>query len=117
MIFRNYFLKGEKMISVEDEVNKHKNCKERDKLERLIQEYKSFALQHAKNFVVAGQYNMVAKKLQEIYDRLPAQHIKNPAAKTQNVQIKTANITNAENAKINAAWKQKAGNTHDGVKR
>jgi hypothetical protein len=98
-------------VNVEAEVNKHKNCKERDKLEKIIQDYKGLALQHAKDFIAAGQYNMVAHKLREICDRLPAQHVKSQFAKTQNVPVKTANITKDENARINAAWKQKAGNT------
>jgi hypothetical protein len=94
------------MINVEAELNKHKNCKDRDKLERLIQEYKSLALQHAKDFTTAGQYNMVAQKLRAICDRLP-QHLKNQAGRTS-APTKTANITGDENAKINAAWNQKA---------
>jgi hypothetical protein len=108
-----YFTKGEKMFSIEDEVNKHKNCKERDKLEKFIQEYKGLALQHAKNFVLAGQYNAVAHKLQEICDRLPAPHIKHPGGSTQSGPVKTATITSDENARINAAWRQKAGSTHN----
>jgi hypothetical protein len=99
------------MINVDAEVSKHKNCRERDKLEKVIHEYKNLALQHATNFVMAGEYNMVAHKLQEIYDRLPAQHLKSQPAKTQNAPVKTATITKDENVKINAAWKQKAGNT------
>jgi hypothetical protein len=97
------------MINVEAELNKHKNCKERDKLERLIQDYKALALQYAKDFISAGQYNAVAHKLQEICDKLPAQHIKTQVGKTQNGPVKTATITKDENVRINAAWKQKAG--------
>jgi hypothetical protein len=104
------------MINVDVEVNKHKNCKERDKLERVIQDYKSLALQHAKNFALAGEYNMVAHKLQEIHDRLPEKHLKPQSVKTQNTSVKTATINKDENARINAAWKQKAGNTNNNIK-
>jgi len=96
------------MVSVEDEVNKYKNCKDRDELGRLIKEYKALAIQYAKNIVVAGQYNTVAFKLQEICDRLPAPHLKNPTGSTQSTPVKTATITNEEKARISAAWKQKA---------
>jgi hypothetical protein len=76
-----------------------------------IKEYKKLALQHAKNFAVAGQYNKVALKLQEIFDRLPAPHFKNITLNTQSVPVKTATISNEENAKIKAAWKQKTSGT------
>jgi len=105
------------MIDVEAEINKHRNCKDRDKLERLIQEYKSLALQHAKNFAVAGKYNMVAHKLRGICDRLPAPYLKNPPGSTSNAPVKTATITSEEDARISAAWKQKAENTRNNVRR
>jgi len=103
------------MIDVEAEVNKHKSCTDRDKLERLIQEYKSLALQYAKDFTTAGKYNMVAQRLRTICDRLPAPHLKN--ARTTGTSVKTATITSEDEAKIKAAWKQRAGSTRDGDKR
>ena len=98
------------IINVDAEVNKHKNCTERDKLERMIQEYKNLALQHAQNISLAGQYNLVAHKLRAICDKLPDPHLKKMASHAQNVPVKTVNITGKEAAKIDAAWKQKAGN-------
>jgi len=95
------------MIDVEAEVNKHRNCKDRGELGRLVTEYKNLAIQYAKNIAVSGQYNMVAFKLQEILEKLPAPHIKNTGS-TRNVPVKTATITKEEEAKISAAWKQKA---------
>ena len=103
------------MIDVEAEINKHRNCRDRDELEKLIQEYKNLALQYAKNFTVAGQYNMVAQRLRGICDRLPAPYLKNTAGKTSGTPVKTATITSDEQNRIKAAWKQKAGNT--GTKR
>jgi len=104
----HFITEGKKMIDVEAEVNKHRNCKDRGELGKLITEYKSLAIQYAKNFVLAGQYNMVAFKLQEICDKLPAPHLKNQFGSTHNAPVKTATITSEEQAKINAAWKQKA---------
>jgi len=98
------------MINVEAEINKHKNCRDRDELERHIQEYKNLALQHAKNFTIAGQYNTVAQKLREICDRLPAQRLKSVTGKTSGAPVKTVTITSEEDAQIKAAWKQRAGN-------
>ncbi|MDR0320474.1 MAG: hypothetical protein LBI28_03145 [Treponema sp.] len=97
------------MIDVESEINKYRNCKERGKLETLIHEYESLALQHANNLVLAGQYNKVAFKLKEICDKLPAPNLKNITSSAKSVSVKTASITNAEEARINAAWKQKTG--------
>jgi len=105
------------MINVEAEVNKHKACTDRGKLERLIQEYKSLALQYAKDFTAAGQYNMVAQRLQKICDRLPAPYLKNPSGNTSSAPVKTATITSEEDARIKAAWKQRAGNAPGGGKR
>ena len=96
------------MVDVEAEVNKHRNCKDRAELGRVIHDYKNLAIQYAKNFVVAGQYNMVAFKLQEICDRLPLSNVKTSTDNTLGVPVKTATITNEEQARINAAWKQKA---------
>jgi len=96
------------MVDVEAEVNKHRNCKDRAELGRLIQDYKGLAIQYAKNFVVAGQYNMVAFKLQEICDRLPSSPLKSIPGSKQGAKVKTATITSEEQAKINAAWRQKA---------
>jgi hypothetical protein len=97
------------MINVEAELSKHKNCKDRDELGMLIREYKNLALQSARDMVLAGKYNTVALKLQEIYDKLPAPHLKNVNSNLLGVPTKTANISNEENARINAAWKKKTG--------
>lgn len=96
------------MVDVESEVNKYRNCKDRDELGRTIKDFKNLAIQHAKNIMLAGQYNLVAFKLQEIYDKLPAPHIKIITSSNQGTPVKTANITREEQAKINAAWKKKA---------
>jgi hypothetical protein len=77
-------------------------------MKRLIQDYKNLALQSAKNFTLAGQYNMVALKLQEICDRLPAPNLKVHTDNTLGVPVKTANITDEEQERINAEWKNKA---------
>jgi hypothetical protein len=95
------------MTVVETEVNKHKNCRDRDELGRLIRDYKDLARQSATNMVLAGQYNSVALKLQEICDKLPAPHLKNPGSNIHSTPVKTANINNEENARINAAWRKK----------
>ncbi|MDR0316613.1 MAG: hypothetical protein LBH97_06910 [Treponema sp.] len=105
------------IIDVEAEVNKHRTCKDRSKLEQLIQEYKSLALQHAVNFTLTSQYNSVAFKLQEIYDRLPAAHIKNLPGSTHATPSKTAAITSEEKNRIDAAWKKKTGTPHNSGKR
>ena len=96
------------MVDVEAEVNKHRNCKDRNELGRLIQDYKNLAIKYAKNFVVAVQYNMVAFKLQEIYDKLLVPNHKSTTDNTLGVPVKTATITDEEQERINAAWKQKA---------
>jgi len=105
------------MIDVETELNKHRSCRDRDELEGYIKEYKNLALMHANNFVLAGQYNTIAQKLQEICNKLPAPHLKHISSGTQNAPVKTVNITNEEEAKIEAAWKQRAGSKNNGVKR
>ena len=98
------------MIDVETEIKKHANCKERDKLGVAIREYKNLAMQHAANFSLAGKYNQVAFKLQEVYDKLPAPNLKNvTAGATHHVATKTSTISKEEEAKINAAWKKKTG--------
>jgi hypothetical protein len=94
------------MVSVEAEVSKYKNCKDRDELVRLIKEYKSQALQHASNLVLAGQYSSVALKLQDLCDKLPAPQLKHQAS-APNVPVKTAKITSDEQARIDADWKKK----------
>jgi len=94
------------MIDVEAEVNKHRNIKDRGKLGKLITDYKNLAIQYAKDFVLSGQYNMVAFKLQEICNSLPSPHLK--TGSSQSAPVKTATITNEEKAKINAAWRKKA---------
>ncbi|MDR0312889.1 MAG: hypothetical protein LBI14_04770 [Treponema sp.] len=96
------------MINIEAEVNKHKNCKERDKLGMIIKGYKDLALQHANDLSVAGKYSAVALKLQEICDKLPAPNLRGrTTGNTQSVSTKTATITNEENARIKNAWNQK----------
>ena len=97
------------MINVEAEVNRHKNCKDRDELGREIKGYKTLALQSAHDIVTAGQYNMVALKLQEFYDKLPAPNIKKVASIAPGAPTKTAKITKEEKAKISDAWKKKTG--------
>lgn len=96
------------MIDVETEINKHKNCRDRDELGMLIKEYKNLAIEHAKNLVLAGQYNTVALKLQEICDKLPPPHLKNPVISKQNAPIKTVTINREEQARISDAWKKRA---------
>jgi len=98
------------LLNVEAEVSKHRNCKDRGELGRLITEYKNLALQHATDIVMAGNYSMVALKLQEICDKLPPPNLKNVIGNTQNVQTKTAKISSEEKAKISADWKKRAGN-------
>ena len=92
------------MIDVEAEVNKHKTIKDRAELERRIQEYKQLATQNATNLVMAGQYSMVAHKLQEICDRLPGPKLKKYPTGSQ---AKTVDITSEEKARINADWNKK----------
>ena len=99
-------------MDIEAEVNRHKTCKDRGKLEMLIQEYKGLAIQHASNFVMASQYNEVAHKLQKLCDSLPAPNLKNVVGNTHSAQVKTATITSEEDARIKAAWKQKTGGKH-----
>jgi hypothetical protein len=96
-------------MNVEAEVNKYKTCRDRDELGRMIREYKSLAMQHATNMVMAGQYNMVARKLEEIFDKLPDPHLKNITVRPHEVNVKTASISDAENARIKADWKKKTG--------
>jgi len=96
------------VLDVDFEVNKHKNCKDRDELTMLIKEYKNLAMQNATDFSIASKYNSVAFKLQEICDKLPAPNIKNPAINKKSVATKTANLTQEEKARIEREWKQKA---------
>jgi len=105
------------MIDVETEINKHKNCRDRDELGRQIKEYKKLALKYASNFTLAGQYNMVAQKLQGICDKLPAPNLIHRSGNAPSVPVKTVTLTNEDEAEINAAWEQKAGNKQGGVKR
>jgi hypothetical protein len=96
------------MIDVEAEVSKHRNCKDRDELGRLIKDYKNLALQNATNLAMAGQYSTVAHKLQEICDKLPAPRlIKYPAGGAHGGQVKTVTITNEEKDRISADWEKK----------
>ena len=95
------------MTSVEAEVDKYKNCRDRDELIMLIKQYKDLALEHAANLVLAGQYTTVAHKLQEKCDKLPApQLIKYPIG-SAHTPVKTAAISDEEQAKIDAAWRKK----------
>jgi hypothetical protein len=94
------------MIDVEAEVNKYKTTRDRTELEKGIQEYKNLAVQNATNLVAAGQYSMVARRLQEICDKLPPPKLVNyPAGKGKSSQ--TAHITSEEQARINADWNRK----------
>ena len=104
------------MINVEAEVSKHKNAKDRDELVWAIKEYKNLALQNAHDMVMAGRYNTVALRLQEICDKLPAPRLKNVSSKGPNIQTKTANITKEEKAKISADWRKKTNNGKDSKK-
>ena len=100
------------MIDIEAEVGKHKNCKDRGKLEKVIQDYKSLALQYASNLALAGEYNMVVIKLQEICNRLPSPNLKNVTiGNKKSASVKTATITNEENINISNEWKQRTGKT------
>jgi hypothetical protein len=98
------------MINVEAEISKYKNCRDRDELEKRIKEYKSLAFQYASDIVMAGQYNKVALKLQEIFNKIPAPPLKKPASGTYSAPTKTATITKEENTQINAAWKKMTTN-------
>jgi hypothetical protein len=95
-------------MNVEAEVSKHRNCKDRDELERVIREYKNLAIQHAIDFTMASQYNTVAFKLQELCDKLPAPHIKIIGDNRPPAAVKTATITGEEQARIRAEWRKKA---------
>ena len=92
------------MIDVEAEVNKYKTTKDRAELEKRVQEYKQLAAQNATNLVMAGQYSMVARKLQDICDRLTAPKLaKHPTGDP----AKTADITSEEQARISADWSKR----------
>jgi F0F1-type ATP synthase gamma subunit len=99
------------MVNVEAELSKYKACKDREELERRIKEYKNLALKFASDIGMAGQYNMVALKLQEICNKLPAPKIKKLASSTSSTPVKTATITKEENNQIKAAWEKRAKNT------
>jgi len=98
------------IINVKGEIEKFKNCNDRDKLERAILDYKNQARQNAMDIVLAGQFNSIVFELQKVCDKLPAPKLKNVGSNKPNVPVKTAKITSKEAAKIDAAWKQKAGN-------
>ena len=95
------------MTGVEAEVNKYKNCRDRDELIMLIKQYKDLALEHAANLVLAGQYTTVAHRLQEMCDKLPAPHLIKYPTGSAHTPVKTAAITDEEQAKIDAAWRKK----------
>ena len=92
------------MIDVEAEVNKHKGIRDRAELDRRIQEYKDLATQNATNLVTAGQYSMVARKLQDISERLPSPKHSKPSTGSP---ARTADITREEQARISADWKRR----------
>jgi len=96
------------MINVETEVGKFKNCKDRDEVQRGVREYKSLALQCSSDIFLAGQYDMVAHRLQEIVDKLPAPRLKKIPTGASGAPTKTANITKDEKIKINKDWNKKA---------
>ncbi|MCL2186292.1 MAG: hypothetical protein FWB86_10640 [Treponema sp.] len=104
------------MINVEAELSKYKSCKDRDELGRVIRDYKGKALQCSGDIVSAGQYNLVALKLQEIYDSLPAPKLRNPAARTPGAPTRTATTTSDEQAKIRADWQKRTGKGKGGKK-
>ncbi|MCL2180066.1 MAG: hypothetical protein FWB83_04775 [Treponema sp.] len=97
------------MVNVDAEVSKHKNCKDRDELSRVIKDYKDLAFQHASDMITAGQYNMVAMKLQEICDKMPAPRLKRIPGHTDGAPTKTTSISKEEKARINADWRKKTG--------
>ena len=104
------------MINVEAEVSKHKNTKDRDMLGSTIRDYKNLALSSAGDIVLAGQYNLVALKLQEIYDKMPAPRMKSMPARTPGAQTKTATTSREEKSKINAAWNKRVTSPPKGKK-
>ena len=100
------------MVDVETEVNKHRNCNDRDEVEKLIKFYKDLALKNASNIITAGKYTMVARKLQEMCNQLPAPpRLRNVSGTAQSAPVKTAAITNDEKTKINADWQQRTEGT------
>ena len=94
-------------MNVEAEVSKYKNCKDRDELGRAIKNYNSLALQSANDIIMAGQYNLVALRLQEVYDKMPAPRMKSIPTGSAPAQTKTAKIGKDEKVKINTAWNNK----------
>ncbi|MCL2264530.1 MAG: hypothetical protein FWC22_00695 [Treponema sp.] len=96
------------MINVDAEVSKYKNIKDRDEIGRIIKEYKDLTLQHANDMILAGRYNSVVLRLQEIHDKLPAPPLKRIPVGTSGSPTKTAKITKEEKVKINDAWNKKA---------
>jgi len=98
------------IVNVESEINKHRACRDRGELEKYIQEYKSLAMQHATNFTLAGQYNTIAHKLQEICDKLPPPNlVHHHSTGVASAPVKTVSLSNEDGAKINAAWEKRAG--------
>ena len=97
------------VVNVNAEVDKHKNCKDRGELGLIIKEYKNLALQYSSDMFMAGQYNMVAFKLQEIWEKLPAPTLKKLPGGAAGAPTKTAKISREEKAKISAAWNKRAG--------
>ena len=95
------------MIDVEAEINKYRNSRDREELERAIQEYKSFALQNASNLAMAAQYSAVANKLKEICDRLPPPNLRKHMAGGSQDKAKTATLTSEEKARISSEWKNR----------
>jgi len=96
------------IVNVEAEVNKYKS-KGRDEIERAIQDFKSLAMQHAKDFTLAGQYNMVAQKLREICDKLPPPNLRPHTNSAPRASVKTVALNKEDKAKIDAAWEKRAG--------
>ena len=96
-------------MNVQAEVDKHKNVNDRDELGRIIKDYKGLALQYANDIILAGQYNMVALKLQERYDKMPAPRMKSIPTGSAPAQTKTAKLSKEEKARIRDDWNKKAG--------
>jgi len=96
------------MFDVENEVSKFKNCKDRDEIVWQIKEYKSRALQCSSDIVLAGQFNMVAFKLQEICDKLPAPRLKKIPTGGPAAETRTAKISKSEKKRIESDWDKRA---------
>jgi len=96
------------IVDVKGEINKYKNCNDRDKLERAIQDFKKLALQNASDVNAAMQINSIVLELQKVCDKLPAPKLKNIISGKSNIPVKTAKITSHEAQRIETEWEKKA---------